>query len=304
MIRLAHFSDIHLTTPHHDWQAADWFSKRVTSWLNFRLLGRAARFAQADEVFACLLEELARREVDHFVFSGDATALGFEAEIRHAAEPLASVSIPGLAVPGNHDYCTPRAAASGHFERYFAAWQQGRRIGGHPYPFAQPVGPIWLIGVNAATGNVWPWDAGGAVDDDQLQRLKQLLGELEPGLRILVLHFPICLASGAPERFYHSLRRLEPLLDVANAGGVNLWLHGHRHSPYHFKQAPGARFPAICAGSATQTGIWTYGEYTIADNVLTAVRRAFDPSVRGFVDAETFTLALADSAARSRSASG
>ena len=49
------------------------------------------------------------------------------------------------------------------FEDAFAPWQQGRRIGVHPYPFAQQVGPVWLIGVNAATGNRLPWNATGAV---------------------------------------------------------------------------------------------------------------------------------------------
>ena len=72
-------------------------------------------------------------------------------------------NIPGLAVPGNHDYCTLAAECSGHFERHFAPWQEGRRVDDHRYPFAQRAGSVWLIGVNAATGNRFPWDAGGGV---------------------------------------------------------------------------------------------------------------------------------------------
>lgn len=294
MIRLAHFSDIHLTSPKLEWKRRDWFSKRLTSWGNHRFLGRGSRFSQAEEIVARLMDEFIKREVDHLIFSGDATALGFESEIRQAAEMLrvGDSPIPGLAIPGNHDYCTKTAAESGHFERYFAPWQQGRRIDAHPYPFAQPVGPIWLIGVNAATGNRWPWDAGGSVDVAQLDRLKRLLAELEPGLRILVLHFPICLSNGRREPFYHGLRGLDALLDVANAGGVNLWLHGHRHTPYYLSQPSGAAFPAICTGSATQNKLWSYGEYTITGNILSAVRRVFDPNERCFRDVETFTLQL------------
>ena len=127
----------------------------------------------------------------------------------------------------------------------------------------------------------------------QLERLRRLLKELEPGLKILVLHYPICLRDGQREGTHHGLRDLDPLLQIAQAGGVNLWLHGHRHRPYHFQQSTHAKFPVICAGSATQTNIWSYGEYTIRDNNLTGLRREYDPSTELFRDAETFSLNLA-----------
>ena len=293
MIRLAHFSDIHLTAPQLDWTLEDCFSKRVTSWLNLRL-GRAQRFKRANEIVACLMDELPGRGIDHLIFSGDATALGFESEIRRASELLRidGSTIPGLAIPGNHDYCTRSAALSGHFERYFDSWQQGRRIGTHRYPFAQKIGPLWLIGVNAATGNRWPWDAGGSVGPEQLERLRQLLAGLPPAVKILVVHFPICLATGTRESAHHGLRDLDALLDIANAGGVSLWLHGHRHSPYYFQQPVGADFPVICAGAATQEGIWSCGEYAIDGRTLQAVRRTYDPDGHCFRDAEMFAVQL------------
>ena len=294
MVRLAHFSDIHIGARQLDWKLRDWFSKRLTSWFNDRALGRRRRFANTDEVTTRLMDELLGRGIDHLVFSGDATALGFAAEFRRAAELLrvGAYPIPCLAVPGNHDYCTRKSAGSGDFERHFAPWQQGRRIGDHVYPFAQRAGDVWLIGVNAATGNRMPWDAGGAVGADQLTRLQPLLASLDAGPKILVIHFPVCLANGRREASYHGLRDLDALLNIASAGGVHLWLHGHRHSPYHFQQAPGATFPVICAGTATQNGIWSYGEYTIDGPSLQAVRRAYDPVGRCFRDAETFTLRL------------
>jgi 3',5'-cyclic AMP phosphodiesterase CpdA len=293
MIKLAHFSDIHITASPLGWQAGDWLSKRFTSWLNQRL-HRARKFALADEVVSRLMDDVVSRHIDHLVFSGDATALGFESEVRRAAELLrvGQGSIPGLAVPGNHDYCTRIAAASGAFERRFAPWQTGRRVGDEPYPFAQQVGPIWLIGVNSATGNRWPWDAGGAVGTAQLERLRALLANLGKGLKILVIHFPVCLASGRREPFYHGLRDLEALLDVANSGGVSLWLHGHRHSPYFLQQPAGATFPIIGAGSATQRDLWSYGEYTIDGVTLRAARRAYDPVANCFRDVAEFTMQL------------
>jgi 3',5'-cyclic AMP phosphodiesterase CpdA len=293
MIRLAHFSDIHVTASPLGWRAGDWFSKRLTSWLNHRL-GRARRFALAEEIVQRLMDDLVRRGVDHVVFSGDATALGFESEISRAAELLRvnQLAIPGLAIPGNHDYCTASAEASGGFERHFTSWQAGERVGEERYPFAQQVGPVWLIAVNAATGNRLPWNASGAVGVQQLERLKRLLATLDNGPKILVLHFPICLSGGQPEAGHHGLRDLEAVLDVANAGGVNLWLHGHRHTPYQLQHPPGAAFPVICAGTATQRDLWSYGEYTIDGADLQATRRAYDPVARCFRDVETFALRL------------
>src|SRR6266550_4221283 len=102
-IRLVHISDIHITAPSYHWFPEDWFNKRLPAWFNLLCLGRGRRFGNAERVLAALRDD----------------------------DPL-----PGLAVPGNHDYSTPRSAA-GLFERHFAAWQQGERVGAEVYPFAQ-----------------------------------------------------------------------------------------------------------------------------------------------------------------------
>jgi hypothetical protein len=57
-----------------------------------------------------------------------------------------------------------------------------------------------------------------------------------------------------------------------------------------------APFPVICAGSATQTGLWTYGEYTIEGNKLKGTRREFDPITAGFRDADSFEITLPSNA--------
>jgi 3',5'-cyclic AMP phosphodiesterase CpdA len=294
MVRLAHLSDVHISAADLGWRRRDWFTKRFTSWVNLRWFGRNQRFARADEVLGRLMDELPGRGIDHIVFSGDATALGFEAEFRRAAEILrvGTEPVQGIAVPGNHDYLTLGTASSGLFEQYFAPWQSGERIGEHRYPFAQRAGDVWLVGVNAASGNWVPWDAAGRVGPAQRDRLAQLLAELEPGPRFLVIHYPIRLSSGLSEQRHHGLRDLPEVLAVAKAGGVCLWLHGHRHEPYFFEQPHWAPFPAICAGSGTEWGIWSYNEYTVGGTTLKAVRRAFDPETHRFQDAQAFEVPL------------
>ena len=295
-IRLAHFSDIHLSAPHPDWRPSDWFSKRLTGWINYRWLGREQRFRDAERILAALVEELRARAVDHLIFSGDATVLGFEAELARAAALLrvsAAERVPGIAVPGNHDYYTRRAAASGLFERYFAPWQEGERLDGATYPFAQRVGPVWLVAVNSSTGNRRPWDASGSVDPGQLDRLRRLLEKLDAGLRVLVTHYPVCVKSGRSERPDHGLRNVREVVKVAAAGGVRLWLHGHRHEPYAIACPPDTPFPVVCAGSATQHGLWSYGEYTIEGTSLIGLRRIFHEENARFEDHDRFHLELA-----------
>jgi 3',5'-cyclic AMP phosphodiesterase CpdA len=295
MIYLAHLSDVHLTTPKLEWRLRDWFTKRWPGWVNFRWLGRRFRFRTADEVLRELTADLRRRQPDRVLFSGDATAMGFESEFRKAAEFLGVCDPegpPGLAVPGNHDYYTRGVAASGLFERYFHPWQRGERVGDAVYPFAQKVGQVWVVGVNSCTGNVWPWDAGGSVGPAQRERLRALLDRLEPGPRILVTHYPVTLSSGRRERRTHGLRDLEEVVRVADRGGVVLWVHGHRHTPYHLTPPPLAPFPVVCAGSATQHGLWSYAEYRIEGTRCQVLRRVFDPARHGFRDGESFEVRL------------
>ena len=292
--RFAHLSDVHISSKRLEWRWRDWFNKRMTSWGNLRLLGRQKRFASAEDVLRVLMDELAGRDIDHIIFSGDATALGFESEFKQAAGILQvdGGKIPGIAVPGNHDYLTRTAARSGLFEKYFAPWQHGTRVEDHRYPFAQKVGPVWLVGVNAAKGNFAPWDAAGRVGDEQTARLRKLLASLDHGPRFMVIHYPICVSTGLRERRSHGLHDLNQVLSVAEKGGVCLWLHGHRHEPYFFEQLPETPIAAVCAGTATQHGIWSYNEYTVEGDELRALRREFDPGDGRFRDAQEFDITL------------
>ncbi len=289
-VRLAHLSDVHVTVPRCGWRARDWFSKRLTSWANLRFR-RARQFAHTDAVLAALLADLRASHFDRIVFSGDATALGFEAEVARAADLLGVAELPGLAVPGNHDYLTHAAHRGGSFERLFAPWLVGERLDG-VYPFAQRVGHVWLVAVNSAVPNRWPSDARGAVGQAQLDRLGLLLERLPEGPRILVTHYPIWSAAGQLERPGHALRDVEKLVEVAARGRIGLWLHGHNHGAYHHGPHGFAPFPVVCAGSATQVGLWSYGDYTIAGTHLRAVRRAFEEGAGAFREVEGFAVPI------------
>ncbi len=290
-LRLAHFSDIHLTATPVRLAALDWMSKRSVGWLNGRF-GRGKHFVDATAIASAMAQELRGRGHDHVIFSGDATALGLRVEydeVRRVLKPDEGWPA-AIAVPGNHDYYVGRSARRKVFESVFASWQQGERIGDFTYPFAQRVGPIWLIGVNSAGPNVAFWDARGRVGRGQRARLAELLKRLPPGPRIIVTHYPLRLEDGRPETRWRKLRDARPVLDIARAADVRLWVHGHRHGSYVRPPGDGIPFPLICAGSATQAGLWSYNEYTFADGLLHGRRRFWSAADGRFVDGAAFVL--------------
>ncbi|MEI7687682.1 MAG: metallophosphoesterase, partial [Planctomycetota bacterium] len=145
MVRVAHVSDVHITASPLGLALRDFLSKRFGTLVNLRL-HRGKNFRLADEVALAFERDCRQRGVDSVIFSGDATNFGLPSEMARAAEILGVGRMPGLAVPGNHDYLVKAAERSGAFERCFAPWQQGERLDGQIYPFAQKVGEVWFIG--------------------------------------------------------------------------------------------------------------------------------------------------------------
>jgi 3',5'-cyclic AMP phosphodiesterase CpdA len=295
MIRLLHFSDIHVTTTPLGSSWRDWCNKRLMGWLNVHLMGRGARLAQATQLTQLLHAEIIQRRPDAVIFSGDASLLGFPAELEHAARLLGltgDAPCPGIAVPGNHDYYVTAAAQSGAFERLFSPWQRGVRLDQRHYPFAYRVGPVWLIALQAARPHVSFWDASGRVGLSQWQDLEQLCQRLEPGLRIVVCHYPLLTEKRRPEPWYRRLRDAPTAYRRIHQCQIALWLHGHRHHWYYLPADESLPCPTIGAGSATQRGQAGYLEYRLDGPVLYALRRAYDPVKGAFRDAEHFQLTL------------
>ena len=296
MIRLIHFSDIHLTAKPLGWSPRDLYSKRITGWVNVKLLGRGKSFKDAPKVIGTFMREVREQPLDGLIFSGDATGMGFESEFAVASQAIGvgdSSMPPAIAVPGNHDVYTHRSARHGFFEQYFGAWQEGLRIDEtHTYPFAQKLGHVWLIGVNSSTPNRWNWDASGAIDPLQLKRLEKLCDALDPGPRIMVTHYPLRTSTGEVEPAVHRLRDHRQALEMARHCHIGLWVHGHIHRDFVLQPTADIPFPIVCAGSTTQSNRTSYYHYTIEGHEITAIRRVYDASEERFTDRETYTLKM------------
>ncbi|MBX9584436.1 MAG: metallophosphoesterase [Gemmataceae bacterium] len=294
--RLAHFSDVHLTSARLGWRVRDLFGKRAPGWVNVRFLGRGRRFRHADAVVDALLADIRDRRPDHLVFSGDATTMAFDTEMAAAAQRLGVWDPdlpPALAVPGNHDRYTFGATRRQSFEDAFSAWQRGERADpDHTYPFAQKAGHVWLIALDAAKPNLLSWDATGKIGSAQLKRFRKLCATLGPGPRVVVCHYPLLTRGGHPEARWHRLTDWPEAMAAAAECGVSLWLHGHKHAWYVLPAGAYQPFHSVCVGSSAQVKIWGYHEYTIDGAKLAGLRRVYDPGAGRFVDGETFELDL------------
>ncbi len=300
-VRLAHFSDIHLTARPLGWRARDAFNKRTSGLVNVKLLGRGSRFKHANDVITAMRREFASRGFDQLVFSGDATTLGFPTEMHEAATRLGvgdPTLPPGIAIPGNHDLYIGRSVRDRFFETAFAPWQHGQRVGTDPYPFARKVGHVWLIALNSAKPNFLFWDATGRVGAEQLQRFRRLCALLDDGPRIVVSHYPLLKEDHQVEPRWHRLHDWRAARDTAAECGVSLWLHGHRHKWYVLPPGANLPFPTICTGSSTQTNRWGYHDYTIDGWHLKGVRRGYDLASSAFMDAERFEFDLSETFSR------
>ncbi len=294
-VRLAHFSDVHLTARPLGWRPRDALNKRPAGWFNVKVLGRGARFKHANDVAAALRSEFAARGFDQLVFSGDASTLGFPAELREAADRLGvgDESLPpGVAVPGNHDLYINRAVRERHFEQVFAPWQAGRRLTADPYPFERKVGHVWLIALNSSRPNFLFWDATGRVGR-RSSGGSATCARLWATARASWSVTTRCSKEGhAVEPRWHRLHDWEPVRDAAAECRINLWLHGHRHRWYYLPPAANLPFPTVCVGSSTQTGAGAITSTRSTDSRSRPVRRVYDPAAGAFADGERFELAL------------
>jgi 3',5'-cyclic AMP phosphodiesterase CpdA len=178
-------------------------------------LGRGATV----EPLTAMRELLPRLAPEVLVVTGDLTHRGRRPELELARELLASLDLPLLAVPGNHDipYALPT-----RFTRTRAEWER-------VFGTAEPVYTserLAIVGLNS----VRPWrQQGGALEGSQLDSLSSKLERAPEGaLRVVALHHHL---ASPPWRAAHKrpLRRRDLVLQRLVSTGAELVLSGHVH---------------------------------------------------------------------------
>ena len=254
-MKIAHFSDIHITANSSaiPWRAM--LSKRIVGWLNLQLLGRKGDFREAASITSALVEDLRELQADHILFTGDLSGLALDSEFEEAhrlLEPLlGSDRITGL--PGNHDFYVPAAARTGTYDRLFGVWEKSDLA--EPPPIVRLLGDdVALIALRDSRPNAFH-DSSGLVGADQLGRLEKTLADpaLEGRRKLLALHYGPRRSSGEPDGRLHGLRDAEALLSIAHEGGIELVLHGHLHNRFVLPAGDGTPITIANPGSATHS---------------------------------------------------
>jgi 3',5'-cyclic AMP phosphodiesterase CpdA len=265
MLRVLHFSDIHVGVPLRRMPKGELLGKRLIGGANL-VLRRAAHFRKARAKLQRLARFAERERVDLCVCTGDYTALGTEPELRAAREAVADLTrrpLGMVTVPGNHDLYLRDTLVDGRFERLFgdllrSDWPELCVDG--PWPSVRLAGEqLAVISVNSARPNPQPWRSSGRIPEAQLAGLRRALDdERLRGRSVLVAtHYAPRRPDGSPDRFTHGLENADELLSVcadARRTAMRLAiLHGHIHARYHIR-LPAGGVRLFGAGSATHEG--------------------------------------------------
>jgi len=246
-MKLAHFSDIHVT---HFPMSEGLELKRIAAVASYTLMGRGRHFAGSDRRIARLLEDVDAQGVDHALCTGDLSGVTGERELARCAElfgPRLTQPERYSLIPGNHDRYVRSAVRAQSFDRRFGALFAP---GSFPVVKALP-GDVTLVLLDTArpTSVI---DSSGLVGAPQRQRLEAIV--TDPSLRdrfvVVALHYGLLRKTGLRDRRHHGLRddlEVMALLDRDEAF-VDLVVHGHMHTAYPVRTR---RRQVINAGSAT-----------------------------------------------------
>jgi 3',5'-cyclic AMP phosphodiesterase CpdA len=246
-MKLAHFSDLHVTTfP----LQATFALKRVAAVASYTLMGRGRDFAGSDQRIARLLEDVDALGVDHALCTGDVTGVAADAEVdRMAALYGERLKAPArhTLFAGNHDRYVAEAVTSGRFDRHFGALGSAG-----PFPLVKALpGNVTLVCVDSArpTSVI---DSLGLVGDAQRARLLGVLTDasLRDRFVVVALHYGLLRSTGARDRRRHGLRDDAEMLELLDRADVfaDLVVHGHLHTAFTLRTG---RRQVVNAGSAT-----------------------------------------------------
>lgn len=268
MIRILHFSDVHVSVPVRHMPLLDLAGKRVLGALNL-VLRRERLFRHARKKVAALTELAEREGIDLALCTGDYTALGTRVELdaaRAAIEPLVKRPLGYVTVPGNHDLYVPDATRERRFEDAFGdlCTSDLPEVAVHgPFPTVRLLGDgLAIIAVTSARPNPEPWRSSGVIGTAQLDALARLLADSRVRDRFVVVatHYAPLRANGTHDSPFHGLDDADALLDILRPLRRAMLVHGHIHRRYHLHVPQSAAW-IFNAGSAThegREGCWVY----------------------------------------------
>ena len=227
-IRIAHLSDFHLTELTIN--PLRLLSKRLIGTLNWLFTRRNTFSKKQVTNLAPLLRSL---DLDLILLGGDFTTTSLDSEFRQAKTFTDSLTVPWLAIPGNHDAYTQKAYRQKVFYRYFT---NDRPIT-HKTGFfklsqhgveAHRLGETtwWVVALDTARAT-WTNSARGLFSEATEKNLREILTLIPADHQIIALnHYPFF--QNDLER--RNLERGEFLKEIiVQDPRIKTYLHGHTH---------------------------------------------------------------------------
>jgi 3',5'-cyclic AMP phosphodiesterase CpdA len=286
-VRVAHLSDIHLST-FAKVGPRDFATKRVLGGINLMLNRRGYRGEAQQQKLSALRRDIEAQRADFVIITGDLTSLSLPEEFALARAFVSSLGGPERValIPGNHDAYVKSAVAARYFEEAFAEYlPQG-------FPWVRSLGEhAVLVGLSSAVPT-WLFHAGGKLGETQRQQAEAILGDSAHAqkMRIVAMHHPPDPARQKHKGRMRALSDAKESLALFARAGVGLILHGHEHSGlwYEIDDPSGWRCQVYDAGSATSGHKARYNLYTLSDErpaLLSVEARAYDAAQNSFVSA-------------------
>lgn len=226
---------------------AELFSKRALSYANWL---RRRHKLHRPEIADVIVADLKSTAPDAIAMTGDLVNFSLESEFEAGAAWLDALGPPDQVgvIPGNHEALT--RGFTQRMMRHWASYLSGDD--GRPgFPWLRRRGPVALIGVSSAVATA-PLMASGRVGAAQCAALDGILEATgREGLcRVILVHH----APTEVSIWRKALRDRAALVEVIQARGAELVLHGHTHrADLSWIDTRSGRLPVIGAPSASMT---------------------------------------------------
>ena len=220
-MRFLHFSDIHLWRWGLD---GDFYFKRLLGLSNLAL-GRSRHFPRY--VQERVRDRLLAEEANAVFFTGDLTQTSLSSEFelcRQFMQPLFDKwGERFIALPGNHDRYTPKAAAKRLFEKLFLQSERD-----NPFLF-ELSDQLSVVGIDC--GCPRPISCRGRFPKEQAQKVEEMLdAEADRGRAVIVLcHYPAIYPPKEIARWSRQLDGERRLREIGARKPIIAFLNGHCH---------------------------------------------------------------------------
>jgi len=287
-IRIAHFTDLHITTnpSQIDWKSL--LGKRAIGWSNLKFRRRFSSVQKASVVATALVRDIGELNPDHVVVTGDFTGLSLPSEYETAHKLLSPLFQPDntTLLPGNHDVYVSSAVRGKLFEKWFGEWTasdlevSNSLLDGcndYPFPIVRLLGDdVALICLRDARPT-WLHDSSGKVPREQVEALERILssGLVANRVKILALHYGLVDRNGMLDSYFHRLHNAKTIKNLAERYDISLVIHGHIHGRFVHRQHSVGSMAIANPGAVAFGGLsMAYHIYEISkDHIALQVRR-------------------------------